>query len=335
MPFSTFRSLLFLSAFLFLAASCSKEPKQVPKDEVQQQQPVQAVVEPIVPEPLPPPPDPTKILAGTTANMLSDAEIAALAAPRMGAVWQTPYVGAIAVDAATGNVRFENNADKGCIPASMTKMMMLLIVQEAIESNKISITDIVHVSERAYKTGGSQVYLDPRESFPLEDMLYALMIQSANDAAVAIAEHLTGTCEAFVKVMNRRAERLGMKNTRFVTVHGLSGSKEMADVTTPRDMAILATELCKHEEIFRYTGESFRVFRPHSGKPFEMRTHNPLLQKKMPGCDGLKTGYTRRAGYSIAATVKRDNSRLIVVLMGCPDKATRDKELQAILSEAW
>lgn len=262
------------------------------------------------------------------------------AAPGSGAksLSRTPYRGAIAFDAATGSVLFEDNPDELAVPASMAKMMLLLLVQERIENGHLRTTDMVAVSNRAYNEGGSQVWLDPKETFPLEDLLYALMIQSANDAAVAIAEHVAGSVEAMVALMNDRAAKLGMRNTRFVSCNGLTSVREPADVTTARDMAILAAALCSHPDIFKYTGTDFRVFRPDKapGKGLvEMRTHNPLLQKKVPGCDGLKTGYTAYAGYSIAATVKRGDTRVVLVLMGCPDKATRDANLNRLLEQAF
>ncbi len=247
-----------------------------------------------------------------------------------------PCIGAIAIDADTGRVLLEENADALALPASMTKMMLLLLLQERIEAGTIATNDLVAVSKRAFSTGGSQVYLDPRESFPVEDLVYALMIQSANDAAVALAEHAAGSCEAMVALMNQRAVELGMRNTHFESVHGLPApAGEPNDVTTPRDMAILSAELCSHPDALRYTSTAYRVFRP--AKPFEMRTHNPLLhpQRGTPGCDGLKTGYTKYAGYSIAASVVRGGRRVVVVQMGSPDKDTRNAKLDALLSAAF
>lgn len=280
-------------------------------------------------------------LAKTQGTVRSRQDLAAFgAAPGGGGktISRTPYRGAIAFDAATGEVLFEDQADELAVPASMAKMMLLLLVQERLEAGSLRTTDIVAVSKRAYDEGGSQVWLDPKETFPLEDLLYALMIQSANDAAIAIAEHVAGSVEAMVALMNDKAQALGMGNTRFVSCNGLTSVRDQADVTTARDMAILAAALCAHPAIFAYTGTDFRVFRPDKapGKGLvEMRTHNPLLQKKVPGCDGLKTGYTKYAGYSIAATVKRGDVRVVLVLMGCPDKATRDANLSRLLEQAF
>ena len=283
----------------------------------------------------PPPPRPAQVVAATVASVYAPADIAAWSVknPSVTTIARSPCIGAIAIDADSGRVLVEENADALALPASMTKMMLLLLLQERIEAGSLATNAVVPVSVRAAKTGGSQVYLDPRESFPVEDLMYALMIQSANDAAVALAEFAAGSCEAMVVEMNRRAAELGMRNTRFASVHGLPASAgEPNDATTPRDMAILSAELCQHPDALRYTSEAFRVFRP--AKPFEMRTHNPLLQRKTPGCDGLKTGYTKYAGYSIAASVVRNGRRVVVVQMGSPDKQTRDRKLDELLATA-
>lgn len=232
---------------------------------------------------------------------------------------RSPWRGAIVIDTASGEILFEENADTPCLPASMVKLMLLLIAQEKIESGALRTNDMVSVSERAFKTGGSQVYLDPRETFSVDDMLAAVIVQSANDAAVAVAEHIAGSCEAMVSLMNDRARALGMKDTVFASVNGLpaSGTGALNDITTPRDMAILSREICKHPGALRYTAESYRVFRPEP-RLFEMRTHNPALQQgsRIAGADGLKTGYTRRAGYSLAVSAERDGRRVVAVAMG-------------------
>ena len=233
---------------------------------------------------------------------------------------RAPWRGAIAVDAGTGEILFEDGADVPCLPASMVKLMLLLLVEERVEAGTVRLDDMVAVSTRAYKTGGSQVYLDPRESFSVEDMLYAVIVQSANDAAVALAEHVAGSCEAMVALMNRRASELGMRDTVFESVNGLpadASAGALDDVTTPRDMAVLSCEICKHPDALRYTSESYRVFRPEP-RLFEMRTHNPALQTgtRIAGADGLKTGYTRRAGYSLAVSAERAGRRVVAVAMG-------------------
>jgi len=264
-----------------------------------------------------------------------------------------PYRGAIAFDAESGRVLFEDGADTPSLPASMVKMMDLLLVLEAVERGELRESDKVAVSARAAKTGGSQVFLDPRESFTLENMLYALMVQSANDAAVAVAEHVAGSCEAMVGRMNARAAALGMKDTRFHSVHGLPANVpagQLNDVSTPRDMAILARELCRHPGAFKYTSCDYHVFRPGPKPPkFELRTHNPVLQRetRIAGADGLKTGFTNTAGYSLAASVARDGRRVVVVTMGTgvadkkgaidgpSSKAVRNRTVSRLVEEAF
>lgn len=332
-PISLFPNLLFSIPLCLLLAACSggKSDKTSPDNA-----PLPPEAEPTPPPP-PPKPNPAKTLAATVSGTYNPADLAAYSVtpPKNSpSIAKSPCIGAIAIDADTGRVLLEENADALALPASMTKMMLLLLLQERIEAGTLATNAVVPVSVRAAKTGGSQVYLDPRETFPVEDLLYALMIQSANDAAVALAEHAAGSCEAMVALMNQRAAELGMRNTHFESVHGLPAPVgQPNDITTPRDMAILSVELCQHPGALRYTSTAFRVFRP--AKPFEMRTHNPLLQRGTPGCDGLKTGYTKHAGYSIAVSVVRGNHRVVVVQMGSPDKDTRNTKLDALLNAAF
>ena len=253
-----------------------------------------------------------------------------------GCISKTPYIGAIIIDADTGATLFEDKANVPGYPASTLKLMTLLVIQEKIDAGVVKLTDTVKVSVEAYKTGGSQVYLDPKETFPVEDMLYAMMIQSANDASVALAEHVAGSKEAFVKLMNDRAQQLGMKDTRFASVHGLPPSAgQKHDVSTARDMAILSRELCKHPAVFAYTSATYRQLRADTPKPFDMRTHNPFLKEGVAGCDGFKTGYTASAGWSIVVTAKRNDRRVIVVVLGSDDRKMRDAKARELLNQAF
>ena len=240
-----------------------------------------------------------------------------------------PYVGAIVIDADSGEVLYEDHADAMGYPASVLKLMDLLLVLDAVEQGVLRLDDIVHVDAEAAGMGGSQVYLAEGEAFSVDELLYALMIQSANDVATALAKRVAGSKDGFVKLMNRRAATLGMKHTRFHSVHGLPpGAGQVPDITTARDLATLCREMVKRPEVFRYTTVKERGFR--NGE-FIMRTHNPLLGQ-FEGCDGLKTGFYRAAGFSIAATAKRGNRRLIAVVLGSKEKKVRNAKVREILS---
>ncbi len=248
-------------------------------------------------------------------------------------VSKNPYLGAIVMDAATGKVLVEDHADIKGYPASMVKLMNLLIILEAVEAGHISLADKVTVSARVSKIGGSQVYLKEKEVFSVDELLYAMIVQSANDAALALALHYTGSMEVFVDLMNKKAKAIGMKNTVFHSVHGLPPSKnQFPDVSTPRDMAKLCRELLKHPEALKYTSTKIRKFRPDAKEPFIMRAHNHLL-KDFDGCDGFKTGYFRAGGFSIAATAKKSGARAIAVVFGSVSSKIRDKNARILLSK--
>jgi D-alanyl-D-alanine carboxypeptidase (penicillin-binding protein 5/6) len=172
--------------------------------------------------------------------------------------------------------------------------------------------------------------------FSVDDLLYALMVQSANDAAVALAEKVAGSTEAFVALMNQRAAELGMTSTVFHSVHGLPpGAGQQPDVTTARDFARLSRELLKHPEALRYTSTRERPFRPNAGdKTVVMRTHNHLLGD-VPGCDGLKTGYIAAAGYSISATAARNQQRVITVVLDSADRKRRDAKAAELIAKGF
>ena len=243
-----------------------------------------------------------------------------------------PYRSAILLNAATGEVLFEKNADATIYPASSLKLMVLLVILDRIEQGTLQLDEMVQVTVEAFRMGGSQVYLDPKEQFSIEDLLYALMIQSANDAAVALASHVAGSKEGFVELMNRKAKELGMNNTRFHSVHGLPPSKgQKVDVSTARDFGILCRYLSTKPEVFQYTSAKVRDFR---GGEFVMRTHNHLL-KKVDGCDGFKTGYFVKAGFSIAATAKRGSVRIIAIVMGSKNREVRDAKAIELIAKGF
>ncbi len=248
------------------------------------------------------------------------------------------YKGAIVINARDGSVLFEDNADAVTPPASVTKLMTFLIVHDAIKAGQISTDTPVIVTAEDSGIGGTQVWLKEKEVFPVEDLLYALMIQSANDCANALARTAAGSRAAFVERMNARARELGMNNTTFVTPHGLpppSRRISEGDLTTPRDLAILARHLIANTDIIKYTSARTRNFgEGRRAQPVAMVNHNKLLGK-VPGVDGLKTGFTNGAGFCLAATAERNGNRVIVVTMGTPSRLARDAKIAELIESAF
>lgn len=250
-------------------------------------------------------------------------------------VSRNPYIGAIVIDDASGRVLFEDNADARGYPASVTKLMTFLVVMDRVHAGQLTLETPITVSAEASRTGGSQVYLKQGEVFTVDELLYALMIQSANDAAVALAVHVAGSKEAFVELMNAKARALGLAHTTFHSPHGLPpGKGQEVDLTTARDLAVLSRELIDHGDILRYSSVKVRTLRAQSASPFEMRNHNHLLGK-LAGCDGLKTGYFSAAGYSLAATVERNGRRIIAVVLGSEASKTRDFKVMELVEKGF
>jgi D-alanyl-D-alanine carboxypeptidase (penicillin-binding protein 5/6) len=244
-----------------------------------------------------------------------------------------PYLGAIVVDAATGQVLVEKNADAPGFPASVIKLMDMMVIMDRLASGQLSLSNAVTVTAEASKVGGSQVYLAEKEVFTLEDLMYALMVQSANDSAVAIALHVAGGTAGFVDMMNGKAAELGMTNTQFHSVHGLPpAAGKSGDTSTARDLATLARALIdRHPDILKYTSAQMRPFR---GGKFIMRSHNHLLSS-VAGCDGMKTGYITAGGFSIVATAQRGGRRVIAVVLGSRDRKVRDAAASELLSKGF
>jgi D-alanyl-D-alanine carboxypeptidase (penicillin-binding protein 5/6) len=236
--------------------------------------------------------------------------------------------GTICVDAATGAVLSQEKADFPGYPASVTKLMTTLLVLEDIQAGQLTMRSRVGVTKAAADVGGSQVWLAPGESFTVEEMLHALLLKSANDAAVALAIDRAGNVPAFVARMNRRAAELGMSRTRFVTPNGLTYGKGPHDTSTARDLAKLSVVLCRQPEALRLTRTKQYVLR-RPGKPLELLNHNHLLDS-FPGCDGLKTGWTVAANASIVTTAKDKELRVIAVVLGCrsPQGAKAEQRLR-------
>ena len=228
------------------------------------------------------------------------------------------------MEANTGKILFEKNAHEKRACASITKVMTLLLVMEALDSGKIALSDRVSVSEHAASMGGSQIWLKPGESMSVDDLLKAAVIASANDCAVALGEYAAGSEEEFVAQMNRRAEQLGMDDTVFKNCYGLD---EDGHVTSAHDVALMSRELLKHPAIYNYTKVWMDSLR--DGKTQLVNT-NKLL-KTYRGITGLKTGTTSQAGSCMAATAQRDGVSLISVVLGCADTKTRFASAASLL----
>ena len=238
---------------------------------------------------------------------------------------------AILIEASTGEVIYENNADEKLNPASMTKMMSMLLIIEAIENGTITWDQEVTVSENASSMGGSQILLETGEKMSVEDLFKGVAISSGNDAVVALAETVAGTEDAFISMMNDRAKELGLKNTNFKTPHGLD---EANHYSSARDMALIAKELVKHEKVLEFTSVYEDYLRENTDRKIWLVNTNKLV-RFYEGVDGLKTGYTKEAGYCLTATAEKDGMRIIAVVMGEPDSKTRNTEVSEMLDYAF
>ncbi len=226
---------------------------------------------------------------------------------------------AVLMDAETGEILYAKNPDEALPPASVTKIMTLLLVMEAIDSGQIQLSDTVTVSEYAASMGGSQVYLEPGEQMSVEDLLKSTVISSANDAAVALGELVAGSEEAFVRRMNERAAELGMEHTKFENATGLDDDTS-AHLISAKDIAIMSKELLSHEKIMDYTSIWMDTIRDGA---FGLSNTNRLI-RFYSGATGLKTGSTSKAKFCISATAKRDGLHLIAVIMGAPTRDIRN-----------
>lgn len=231
---------------------------------------------------------------------------------------------ALLMEASTGRVLYEENSHEALPPASVTKIMTMLLAMEAIDSGQLSFDDIVTASENAKRMGGSTIFLDTGEQMSVHDLMKGIAVASGNDACVAMAEHLAGTEEAFVQKMNARAAELGMQNTHFVNCNGLPAE---GHVTSAYDIALMSRALLSHEQIFTFT--TIWVDSLRDGK-FGLANTNKLI-RFYPGANGLKTGSTDAALYCLSATAKRDNMQLIAVILGSPTSKDRFNGARALL----
>lgn len=237
----------------------------------------------------------------------------------------------IIIEADTGKVLFEKDADTKRAPASMTKIMTMLLIVEELEKGNISLKDEVTISERAASMGGSQIYLEKGSTATVEELLTTIAVGSANDSAVAMAEKIGGTVENFVVLMNKRAKELGANNTTFKNPHGLD---EEGHETTARDMALIAKEVVKHDNIIKLSSTYETTITHKNGKSLWLVNTNSLI-KFYSGLDGLKTGFTDKAGYCLTGTMKRNDMRLITVVMHAETKEDRNTDTINMMEYAY
>ncbi|WP_315079932.1 D-alanyl-D-alanine carboxypeptidase family protein [uncultured Clostridium sp.] len=238
---------------------------------------------------------------------------------------------ALLIEPTTGKVVYEKNPDEKFAPASVTKIMTMLLTMEAIDNGKIKLDDKVTCSENAKKMGGSTMLLDTGEIRSVEELLKGVAIASGNDAAVALAEYLGGTESDFVVLMNKRAQELGMKNTVFKNCNGLPADGHLS---TARDISLMSIELLKHPTILKYTGTYMDSISEGRKSPIELVNHNKLV-RFFEGCDGLKTGFTNEAKYCISATATRNEVRMLTVIMGAPTYKIRNRDAGILLNHGF
>lgn len=237
-------------------------------------------------------------------------------------------VSSILMEVSTGKILYEYNGDDQLPPASMTKLMTMLLIMEALESEKITLNDDVLITNNAASMGGSQVFLEAGSQMKVEELLKSIAIASANDSSVAMAEHISGTEGVFLAQMNNRCKELGCQNTNFMNVHGLDANNHYSSA---RDMALIARELLKHEKILNYTNIYEEYLKKPDGSSTWMVNTNKLI-KYYTGLDGLKTGFTDNAGYCLTATAKKNNMRLISVVMKEPTPNSRNNDIIELLN---
>ena len=238
---------------------------------------------------------------------------------------------AVLMEYSTGKILYEKNKDEKLAPASMTKIMTMLILMEKIDNKEISLDSLVNISKSASSMGGSQMFLDEGSEVKISELIKGLSIASANDAAVAIAEFLGGSVDNFVNMMNEKARELKLENTSFKNPHGLD---QEGHYSSAKDMAIMARELIKHDTILKFTSTYEDYFNKSDGSKTWLVNTNKLV-RFYNGVDGLKTGYTNTAKYCLTATAKKNNIRFITVLMGEESSDLRSKETTELLNYAF
>lgn len=235
---------------------------------------------------------------------------------------------ALLMEASTGKIVYEKNANEKFAPASVTKIMTMLLAMEKVDKGEMKLTDQITVSETAKKMGGSTMLLDTGEVRTVEEIIKGIGIASGNDAAVAMAEYLGGSESGFVEMMNKRAQELGMKNTTFKNCTGLPIDGHLS---TAYDISIMSRELLKHPTILKYTGTYMETISEGRKSPIELVNHNKLV-RFFKGCDGLKTGFTNDAKYCISATATRNGVRMLSVIMGAPTFKIRNRDASMLMN---
>ncbi|MEC2075764.1 D-alanyl-D-alanine carboxypeptidase family protein [Metabacillus fastidiosus] len=238
---------------------------------------------------------------------------------------------AILIERDTGSILYEKNSDEKLPPASMTKIMTMLLIMEELDKGHIKMDEKVRTSEYAASMGGSQIFLEPGEEMTVEEMLKGIAIASGNDASVAMAEKISGSVEQFVKRMNTKAEELGLKNTHFKNPTGLP---EEGHYSTAHDMAMMSKELLKYDGITKFTSVYEDYLRENTDKKFWLVNTNRLV-KFYPGVDGIKTGFTNEAKYCLSATAKKGNMRVIAVVFGANTPKERNAQITKMLDYAF
>ena len=238
---------------------------------------------------------------------------------------------AMIVEASTGEIIFSKNINEKSEPASLTKMMSMLLIMESIDKGIIKWDEMVTISKNASSMGGSQILLEENEKMSVRDLFKGIAIASGNDAVVALAEKIAGTEENFVSMMNKRSKELGLTNTNFKNPHGLT---ENGHYTTAHDLALIALELVKHEDVFDFTSIYEDYLRANTSRKLWLVNTNKLV-RFYDGVDGLKTGYTNTAGYCLVATAKKDGMRIIAIVLDEPTSEVRNKEVTEMLNYAF
>ncbi|AIE60613.1 D-alanyl-D-alanine carboxypeptidase family protein [Bacillus methanolicus] len=238
---------------------------------------------------------------------------------------------AILIERDTGTVLYEKNMQEKLPPASMTKIMTMLLIMEAIDEGKLKMDEKIRTSEYAASMGGSQIFLEPGEEMTTEQMLKGIAIASGNDASVAMAERIAGSEEAFVDMMNKKVKELGLKNTKFQNATGLPAKDQYS---TAYDMAMMAKELLKYDKITKFTGTYEGYLRENTDRKFWLVNTNKLV-RFYPGVDGLKTGFTNEAKYCLTATAEKNGMRVIAVVFGAPTSKERNAQITKLLDYAF